>query len=81
MNNTEREILYKFRKEIYNCGKWPSNLNDLNDITYDNYRFIVRSTLVDGLTNLEIFKLILETYNSDYILDIELSNSTLEKLS
>ena len=58
MNNTEREILFNFRKEIWNCGKWPVNSHHLNNITYDNYKFIVRSTLVDGLTNFEILKLI-----------------------
>jgi hypothetical protein len=80
MNNTEREILFNFRKEIWNCGKWPVNSHHLNNITYDNYKFIVRSTLVDGLTNFEILKLILESYDSDYILDLELDKSTLKDL-
>ncbi len=62
MNNTEREILYKFRKEIYNCAKWHHNLYNLDELTYDHYQFIILNTSIYGLTSLQIYNLILESW-------------------
>jgi hypothetical protein len=62
MNNTEREILYKFRKDIYSYSKWHHNLNDLNTFTYDHYKFIIQNSTIYGLTSFEIYNLIVESW-------------------
>ena len=62
MNNTEREILYKFRKEIYNCAKWHGNLYNLDELTYDHHKFIIQNATIYGLTSLQIYNLILESW-------------------
>lgn len=62
MNNTERETLFKFKKEVTNEKiSYIGNII-LDEFIFEHKQFIIESINIHGLTPVETFSLIKEVY-------------------